>query len=136
MKLIPIFLLMTFCLGAINVNAQSKPMSKYDKDGDSRLTEDEFDEMLKKRKVFDTWDTNNNGFISLQEWTDGVKKYYPDMKNAGTYANYLKWDMNADHYLNDDEFYRGNFLFWDTDKSEYVEAGEWDNQYSGWSSIK
>lgn len=132
MKVLPSFFMLIFCLGSFALSAQSKAMARHDENKDNRLSRDEYGDMLRKNKVFAEWDQNNNGFISLQEWNDALDKYYSDMQGIATYANYLKWDLNADHYLNDDEFRIGNFELWDENNNEYVDPEEW-TRYETWS---
>lgn len=107
--------------------AQEKDLSAYDKNADKKLSQEEFEDMLRSTNWFSEWDINDNSFINVQEWQDGIEKMYPG-KDLFSKKTFREWDLNADHFINDDEFRIGMFKWWDEDGNEFIsqeEFSEW-----------
>lgn len=118
---------------SISCWGQDTAFNSYDKDTDGRLSMEEFQEMLRDQKFFKLWDQNDDNFVSLEEWTAGLKEYYPAFGKLD-YADYLNWDMDADKSIRDIEFTVGNFTLWDRNLDQYVDEDEW-TQYKEWAAV-
>lgn len=99
-------------------------MSAQDEGG---MSEEQFEKKLRKSKLFQKWDVQDDGFLSLQEWTEGIESTYPDHAGKATYSQFMKWDLNADHYLNFKEVMLGLYGWADEDSSESLSDEEWQN---------
>jgi len=89
------------------------------------MTESEFEKKLRKSKLFQQWDLQDDGFLSLQEWTDGIEGTYPNKDGLATYSQFMRMDMNADHFINFKELMFGLYRWMDEDSSETVTDEEW-----------
>ncbi len=64
--------------------------------------------------TFQDFDTDNDGFISQQEFEAVfTANYYDD------------WDREDDDYLDDEDFYYGTYYMWDQDDDELLSEEEW-----------
>ncbi len=105
--------------------ASAQNFNKFDKDKDGKLSHEEAGDMLRKSGLLQRWDSQKDGFLSLQEWSDGVESTFAAHEGLATYGNFMKWDANADHYVNTEELAAGLFNWMDENNNEFIEAGEW-----------
>lgn len=112
-------------------------MSSWDRDGDRRMSRDEFGTYMSGMSDFDTWDRDRSGWLDEQETTAGI---------------YGTWDADRNGSLDEQEFTRGQgtwyrdddrfgaFDAWDRNRDGRLDDTEWnagyaDNDiYDGWDA--
>jgi len=69
-----------------------------DRDGDGNIEEDEF-----YRGIYEIWDVDNDGFLTLPEYDDGWSAWFDPLN----YVAFNELDSDADDVLEKDEFQAG-----------------------------
>ena len=109
-----------FMIPKIAEGKQSKVISKHDKDGDGKLSKDEFQG---SDKAFDNLDKNENGYIDKDE----AHKARKDKSKKGKKGYLKKYDENDDDgKLSKDEFQGSDKAFDNLDKNQdgYIDKDE------------
>jgi len=104
-------------LGLAAAPALAQEWSDWDEDGDSALSEEEFDAGFGEIEVFDEWDENDDELVSEFEYSTGFENDY----DAGGFA---EADADADAQLTEDEFGDAVFGEYDQDDSGVLEEEE------------
>lgn len=96
-----------------------------DTDADGLISQTEWIEFRSQNEArFGIWDTNSDGFLSVDEYTAGVEMQ-DDADVFGPWDEfYSPWDADADGMLSVDEYDAGLFDVFDADDDDVWSADE------------
>jgi hypothetical protein len=95
---------------------QARQFDDFDKNGDNRITLDEWHGGSADRGIFADRDRNDDRRLDANEF-DAL----------GFDDDFDEWDANDDDYLDDDEYYQGAFDYFDDDENGHWDGDEWDD---------
>lgn len=87
-----------------------------DANADGNVTTDEFYGAASDAGLYADWDTDSDGLIEENEFSE-----------IGGDWDYDTWDANSDGYLDSGEFYDGYYGNYDSDEDGHWDNGEWDD---------
>jgi hypothetical protein len=95
---------------------QTRQFDDFDKNGDDRITLDEWHGGIAGAGVFSGRDVNDDRRLDENEF--GALDFDEEFD---------AWDANDDDYLDDDEYYDGAFDYFDEDENGHWDGNEWDD---------
>lgn len=110
------------------INGQDSEFNTWDANGDSTLSQDEFNSGLTEMGYYAEWDADGNGELSEEEWNAGVEDNLSSF-DAEDYGAYSDWDADGDGVASEEEFGEGLFDTLDEDDDDAIAEEEFNSWF-------
>ncbi|MFN7023487.1 MAG: hypothetical protein ACK4QP_03000 [Pseudorhizobium sp.] len=111
----------TFALSLMAAPVMAAEYGDWDTDGTAGINETEFRTGFETNTAFDTWDANDDGSLTEEEFGAGIgdnETAYNERFGEGWFG---EWDADSNDAISEDEYYDGLYAGYDENENNVIE---------------